>query len=219
MSDLSQYTGWLVHLALLFYGLGFMIRDELWLRILVLIGTFFYLLYYYFFPASPLWDAIFASSVLGIINIVLIIIIIRERTLFAMNSEEAGLFQAFSTLTPGQFRKMMKVGAWRTANSPATLTREGLPSDTLYYVVSGAMTAQKSGHSFELDPEKFIGEIAFLTGSPASATVTAMPDCVYIEWKSSDIRRLMAKSQAFENALAALFNFDLARKVAAATGR
>jgi CRP-like cAMP-binding protein len=156
---------------------------------------------------------------MGSINLVLIFIIVRERTLFNMDSEEASLFKAFSTLTPGQFRKMMRLGIWKTASSETVLTREGERCDHLYYVVAGEMKAEKQDRQFELDPDKFIGEIAFVMKTTPSATVTASAGSVYIEWKSGDLRRYMAKSQAFENALTALFNFDLAKKVSAATGR
>ena len=219
MLELIWNPGNFVHLALLFYGLGFMVRDELLLRSLVLIGTGFYLLYYFFFPEIPLWDAIFASTVLGIINITLIIVIVRERTLFAMSADETGLFAAFTTLTPGQFRKMMKIANWKTASSAVELTQEGRMPHSLFYVVSGNVTAEKEGNFFELDAEKFIGEIGFLLHTPATANVVVPPGTVYIEWRTSDLRRLCKKSQAFDNALAALFNFDLAKKVTNAVGR
>lgn len=208
-----------VHIALLFYAVGFMVRDELLLRSLVLTGTGFYLLYYFFYPDTPLWDAIIASCILAVVNITLIVIIVRERTLFAMNSEETGLFAAFSTLTPGQFRKMMKIASWKTANDPVVLTTVDERPGSLYYIVSGEMLAEKGSDKFKLDAGKFIGEIAFMMKTTASATVTAEPGTVYIEWNANDLRRLILKSQSFENALTALFNFDLARKVAAAVGR
>ncbi|MGB7286756.1 MAG: cyclic nucleotide-binding domain-containing protein [Salaquimonas sp.] len=219
MLEVLLNPGNFVHLALLFYGAGFMVRDELLLRLLVLIGTGFYLLYYFLFPETPLWDAIFASTILGVINIVLIVIIIRERTLFAMNAEETGLFAAFTTLTPGQFRKMMKIATWHTTKEEKVLTTEGIQPQSLYYVVSGNLQAQKGENIFGLDPEKFIGEIGFLLKTPATATVVAPIGTTYIEWRTSDLNRLTQKSQAFDNALAALFNFDLAKKVTNAIGR
>ena len=65
-------AGVFVNLALLFYVLGFLARDEIWLRGLILIGTAFYLIYYYYAADTPLWDAIFASGVLGLANIYMI---------------------------------------------------------------------------------------------------------------------------------------------------
>lgn len=214
MIDLLFSANILVHLALLFYAAGFLIRDELWLRSLVLMGTLFYISYYYHISDDPLWDAIFASGVLAVINIVLIIVIIRERTVLAMSSHEAGLYDIFSTLTPGQFRKLLRNGHWRTATRPETLTEIGKPVDRLYYIVSGAIDLEKDAGSGSVGGEIFIGEIAFVLGTNASATVTARPGTVYLEWEAVAIRRLMNRSLAFKNAMIALFNVDMARKVA-----
>jgi len=212
-------AGTFVHIALLFQCAGFMIRDELWLRLLVLIGSGFYVLYYFFFPALPLWDAIYASAILALINLTLIIIIIRERTLFDMNSRETGLFNSFGTLTPGQFRRLIRKGSWRTAKGDVVLTTENIRPEHIYYIVSGKVKATKGKTKFSLEGEKFIGEVGFLMGAPASATVVAPVGTVYVEWKAADLRRLMNKSVPFENAVIALFNYDLARKVADSIGK
>ncbi len=214
MIDHFYSAGILVHFALLFYAAGFLIRDELWLRTLVLVGTFFYIAYYYFVSAVPLWDAILASSILALVNMVLIGVIIRERTLLAMSSHEAGLYSVFCTLTPGQFRRLLRHGCWRTAAKPEVLTEIEKPVNCLYYVVSGEIDLEMDSGAGTLDGEKFIGEIAFILGTNASATVTARPGAVYVEWDVTDIRRMMKRSLAFENAMIALFNVDMARKVA-----
>jgi hypothetical protein len=211
-------AGVLVHIGLIFQCMGFMIRDELWLRVLVLIGSGFYVLYYLFFPELPLWDAIIASSILALVNAFLIVIIIRERTLYDMNSRESGLFTSFDTLTPGQFRRLIRLGTWHTVDSKTILTTENASLDRIYFIVAGNLNARKNGKEFDLAGEKFIGEIAFLMQTPASATIIANPGTTYVEWKSSDLRRLMKQSLQFENAFVALFNFDLARKVARSVG-
>lgn len=204
----------LVHLALLFHAAGFLTRDELWLRALVLMGTLFYICYYYYISAEPLWDAMFASGVLALINMALIAIIVRERTVLAMSSHEAGLYSIFNTLTPGQFRKLLRNGHWRTAAKPEVLTEIGKPVNRLYYIVSGEIDLEKETGVGRIGGEIFIGEIAFVLGTNASATVTTRPGTVYIEWDVVDIRRLMNRSPAFKNAMIALFNTDMARKVA-----
>lgn len=207
--------GVVIYTALFLQAIGFLFRDELWLRTLVLAGTLCYILYYYLQPYEPLWDAMLASGILGLINLVQIVIIIRERTLLAMSSEEAGLFEAFGTLSPGQFRRLMRAARWKQTDSKLTLTAQDEAPGKLYYIVSGNLDLIKNGSKRELGPGAFIGEIALLTGATASATVEARPGTVYVEWEGRDVLRLMRRSQPFENAMIALFNADLARKVAA----
>ena len=49
---------YLAHLAAICYALGLITRDQIVLRILIFLGTLFYIAYYYFVPSIPLWDAI-----------------------------------------------------------------------------------------------------------------------------------------------------------------
>jgi len=49
-------AGSFVYLALMFYVLGSLVRDELWLRVLILTGSFCYVIYYIYAPERPLWD-------------------------------------------------------------------------------------------------------------------------------------------------------------------
>lgn len=214
--ELSYFwsAGMFVNLALLFYVLGFLARDELWLRGLLLTGTGFYLLYYYHAAESPLWDAIFTSSVLGLANLCMIVVIMVERTTVTMSGETVAIFRAFKTLNPGQFRRLMKRAVWRQCETATTLSRENVVPEGLYYVMSGRIDIARGETRSELETGAFVAEIAFLLNRPATATVIAQPGTRYLEWKPDDIRRLMRRSQDMSNAMIALFNNDLARKVA-----
>lgn len=203
-----------VYVALLFYVLGFLFRDELWLRGLLFIGTFFYILYYYFAADTPLWDAIITSGILGLVNIVMIGVVILERTTFAMNAETAELYSYFSNLSPGQFRRIMKRGQQQVSGEAQTLCREGETLDRLYFVVDGTVYITKGAKRSLVSDGSFVGEVAFLRGTPASATVDIGPGTTYVVWEHDVLRALMAKSPNLANALLAKFNMDLAGKVA-----
>ena len=69
MPETYNWASTLIHLGALLYILGFLVRDELLLRLLVLGGSGLYILYYFLFPATPLWDAIITSLILGVANI------------------------------------------------------------------------------------------------------------------------------------------------------
>ena len=60
----------------------------------------------------------------------------------------------------------------------------------------------------------FLGEIAFLTGGPASATVTLSSDAECIVWNVDELHKLMKADAAIDIAIRGLFNHDLAAKVA-----
>ncbi len=60
----------LIHFATLGYVLGFLFKKQLVLRMLVLVSTVLYIIYYYYFPAQPLWAAIMGSSLIMLANII-----------------------------------------------------------------------------------------------------------------------------------------------------
>lgn len=208
-------AGILVYAAFLFQAAGFVTRDELWLRLLVVAGSFLYIAYYFFFPAEPLWGAILASALLVAINLVLIAIILRERTLVLMPDREMMLFDKLNRFSPGQFRRLMRHAEWHTASGNTQLTREGELPDRLYFIMDGEATIRKQHHSVSREGNIFAGEIAFLYHTPASATVEIGDGVHYVSWEAKALRALMQRSAAMENAVIATLSRDMAGKVAA----
>jgi len=204
----------LIHLGAMFYIIGFLVRDELLLRLLVLAGTTLYICYYFLFPDTPLWDAIITSLILTAANLWVLVKIIYERTTFALSDEEKNLCSAFNTLTPGQFRQVLKHANWHTAGDEEILCQEGRQAERLFYLIDGKTTIKKGDKSFSADESSFLGEISFVLESTYSATVVAGSGARYVSWSAQDLKKQMTKNQAFNNALIALFNVDLAKKLA-----
>lgn len=207
-------TALLIHIGALFYIIAFLIRDEMKLRLLVLSGSVFYMLYYYLFPDVPLWDAILTTVILTLANLIVLFRILLERSVLALSAEEKQLFKAFEGFSPGQFRQLLKIAEWHTAQSSDVLTTENEPLSKLYFIFEGSVHAKKGVHKFTLGDGNFIGEIAFVLKGPPTADVSALPGTRYVEWESAGIERLMAKSSSFENAMMALLSRDLADKLA-----
>jgi CRP-like cAMP-binding protein len=150
------------------------------------------------------------------INIVMIILITRDRRVSSLTDHELSLFQNLRGLTPGQFRRLMKLGRWQTLEEPLVMTREGQALDRLYYILQGEADISKADRSFKVDSGLFIGELAFLRNKPATATVTGAPGAVLVSWSHADLQRATAKDQDFSHALSLLLSADLAEKVARA---
>lgn len=214
--DLSYLwsAGIFVHLALLFYVLGFLTRDELWLRCLLFVGTIFYILYYYYVSTDPLWDAILTSTILGVANLYVIVLICSERSTVFMSTEQIELYKSFPTLSPGQFRMILKRSRRVTLDDTAVLATFGQTSNALIFLISGKAKLERSGTRAACVIPSFIGEIGFLLQQPASATVTAEAGTEYLVWDAAEIRALLDRKTELSNAMIALFNIDLATKVA-----
>ncbi len=141
---------------------------------------------------------------------------LKVHTFYRMSEEEQRLFRLLDGLSPGEFRRLAKIGHWHRGEGATVLTEEQKPLDRLYYVLDGAITIDKAGHRFEIPPETFIGEVAFLTGRPASATVTVRDSAHYVAWDKAALRRLQMRAPSLSIALHAALNKDMAIKVAKA---
>lgn len=203
----------LIYGALSFGVMGFLARDELLLRLLMLAASALYLVYYYNVASVPLWDAILANAILATVNIAVIAVVVLERTTFYMTKDTEVLFRQFPMLTPGQFRRLLKAAREVEVAEPLGLTRAGAPVDRLWYVHDGTLRICKGGRESRVEAAMFVGELAFLTGAPASASVLAEPGARVLEWDAAELRRLIRKSPKLNIALQAQFNADLVRKV------
>lgn len=204
----------IVHLAALCYLAGFLFRNQLLLRGLIIVGDIVYIAYFFFAPAEPLWGAIFWSALFVVVNIWMIAQIVMESRHFSLTPTERRLFDMLQDLTPGQFRALLKLGREGEAEAPMVITREGQALDKLYFVLSGDIGIEKAGRRAQTEAETFIGEIAFLLGRPATATVTLDTGCCYFVWNATELKKAMAAKPALGVALTAAMNRNLAMKVA-----
>jgi hypothetical protein len=203
-----------VYLAFLFALAGYIARDELWLRLLMLAASANYLAYYYAVTDAPLWSAILTSGTLALVNLAMIVVVILERTTFTMTKPVATIYRSFDMLTPGQFRRIMRHGTIRTAEEPVRLTTEGMRVEKLHFVTEGGAIVTKQGRRTEIPARIFVGEIAYATGNVASATVEVAAGSAWVEWDQEALRSLTRRFPALGVALVAQFNVDLLGKVA-----
>jgi CRP-like cAMP-binding protein len=205
----------IVHIGAALYLVGFLFRDQILLRAFVIAGDLVYISYFYFAPNVPLWGGVFWSAVFMLVNAVMIVRVLADRTSFRMSGEERRLFDLLETLSPGEFRQLIRVGCWRTAATPTVLAEENRPLENLYYVLDGDIAIDKAGSAPRtIAPRTFIGEVAFLLPQPASATVTVGAGARYVSWDGAELRRQQVRAPSLAFALSAALNKDMAAKVA-----
>lgn len=218
MNDFVGDASILVHIAAMFYVAGFLVRDQLLLRMLVLTGTTCYLGYYYLAHEQPLWDAFFWSCFMGIANLFVITQIVLERSTFNMSDEERRVYKAFDEMLPGEFRRLLKISSFEDSDGVTTLTREGEPVDNLYYVLDGKVEVEKAGQSFSIPSGSFLGEVAFFLHTDASATVRLGDGARFVKWRGEELRKLQKKYPGIRVAIHSILNQDMATKVAQSMG-
>jgi hypothetical protein len=202
----------LYHIANFVAFASFLLRDQLKLRIVMAVSLVLQGLYYYAIPGGPLLDPLFWKIVTVAANLLMIGLVFRDRLDYGIAAELKPLFRRIAVLTPGQFRRLIAVAERRAPLGHPILVR-GKKPEMLFYLVDGTAHVTKDGATISETAGLFLGEIAFLTGSSATATVTLEEGSICLAWPVNALRALMAKDAAIDIALRGLFNHDLARKV------
>jgi len=215
-----DYTFWLGHIsghiASVLTMVAYLLKDILWLRLLTILSCFAGIAFNYFVPATPLWTIIGWNFLFAAINIVQCAIIIRERSGIQFTDEEKELHETlFKNFAPFEFMKLMRIGNWREAKPGQVLTVEGQPLDEVMLIYDGRLGVETNGKEVaQLQDGNFIGEVSFISGGAATATVRAVDPTRYVSWSKKEIEKLLNRNPSMKFAMQGVFSTDLSKKLA-----
>lgn len=204
----------LIHVANVLFLLSYLVRDILWLRVVTLVAGALLVAYFAGQPGPPLeplaWNAVFVG-----LNVAQLARLLRERRPVRLEGDEALLHRmAFRGVAPRDFRTLARLGAWRTAEEGEELVAAGRPLDRLLALYEGRVAIEARGERVaDLCGGRLVGEMSFVTGEPPTARVVALARCRYLEWSSSELRRVTDADPALKAALQAAIGGDLAAKL------
>jgi Popeye protein conserved region len=203
------------HLASILTMVAYLLRDILWLRLLTILSCFAGILFNYWVPSTPLWSVITWNSLFAVINIVQIAIIIKERTGIEFTEEERELHETlFKNFAPFEFMKLMRIAHWHQVAPGDVLTVEGKPLDSMMLIYNGRLVVEKQGvKSAELLDGNFIGEVSFISGGAATATVRAIEPTRYVSWRKKEIDALLKRNPSMRLAMQGMLSTDLSKKL------
>jgi hypothetical protein len=203
------------HLASILTMAAYLLKDILWLRSLTILSCFAGIAFNLFVPATPLWTVIYWNILFAIINIVQVAIIIKQRSGVHFTEEEKELHDTlFKNFAPFEFMKLMRVGKWLEAKQGQILATEEKPIDSIMLIYNGLVGVETNGKEVAtLKDGNFIGEMSFITGGAASATVKALLPTRYIAWPKDAISRLLNRNPSMRFAMQAMLSTDLSKKL------
>ena len=196
--------------------LALLLKDQLSLRIVLLVSLVLQGIYYFGVPGGPLIDPLLWKVILVTANLAMIIALFHDRLPFGIAGDLAPLFTKISVLTHGQFRRLIRPAGrvHGKVDAPPILV-QGEPASALFYLISGTASVQKHGQKIVVPAGSFLGEISFLTHHAATATVTLDEAAECLAWPTGALTALLAKDATLDIAVRGLLNHDLARKVSA----
>jgi len=203
------------HLAALLTMVAYLLKDILWLRLLTILSCFAGIAFNYFVPATPLWSVIYWNLLFAVINVVQIAIIIRERTGIHFTEEEKELHDTlFKNFAPFEFMKLMRIAKWLEAKQGELLAVEKETLNAVMLIYNGMVSVESNGKEVvRLRDGNFIGELSFIIGGAASATVRALQPTRYIAWPKDAISKLLNRNPSMRIAMQSMLSTDLSKKL------
>ncbi len=201
-------------LANVLYCLAYVVRDMKWLRIITIIAAAA-TLPYFIIRDEPLWSAVLWQGAFAGINIVNLAWLIREQRPVPLTDEQERLYHlVFHALAPRQLLKLLDLGEWKDAAPGDMMIRHGAPAEHLLLISRGQADVYLDGAVLaQLVQGRFVGEMGFMSGEPASADVVAADAVRYFSWKTSALKKLMAESTFFDRYLTAALGHDVVTKL------
>ena len=202
------------HVSYTLIAVSYWLTDIYWLRVTAVIGLFFEIIYFRFsggnMHAGIGWDVIFI-----LINLYQIYRLVAERRMLAKVHDLHLLKQGvFSGLEDGQLARLIPSGSWKNFEPGSVLVREGEKVGQLVLVCAGEADVAVRGESVaRIAGGSFVGEMAFATGHPASATVTAARSLRAFVFEMQGLRRLVGEDESVASALHTVIGRDLAAKL------
>lgn len=203
------------HLASILTMAAYLLKDILWLRTLTILSCFAGIAFNYFVPATPLWTVIYWNVLFAVINVIQVAVIIKQRSGVHFTEEEKELHDTlFKNFAPFEFMKLMRVGQWLEAKQGQILATEQKPIDSIMLIYNGLVGVESKGKEVaQLKDGNFIGEVSFITGGAATATVKALQPTRYVAWPKEAISQLLNRNPSMRFAMQAMLSTDLSKKL------
>ena len=198
------------------FVLGYLIINQLMLRLVLMVGSFIYVAYYWTAADEPLWSAIYLSIAMICANMIGITGLFARQSRLAIPAAHKDIYHLFGDLPPGDFRDLVLRANRRTLQEDEVVSNAGQPMRKLYYVLSGTAQVEKAGERFTLPAAVLVGEVAYMRRRPSSATTTVVAGSEILEWNVDVLEARAARSSRFQLALESMISKDLAEKVALA---
>jgi hypothetical protein len=206
----------IVHVANILYLLSYTVKDMLWLRCLTVVAALCLLPYYYVQPvpltAAIAWNLLFIG-----INLIQIVLLVRERRPVMLTEDQQRLYHlAFQSVTTREFLKLLELARWEEAADGQFIVRKGQDIDRMMVIHSGSASIRSGERTVaQLGPGQFVGEMSFITGDTTSADVVALKTLRYVSWSKDSLRCLLDERPQLKVALQDAIGTDLVGKLKA----
>ena len=205
---------YLIHVANVLLFLSFAVADMLWLRALQVAASGALLGYFAFHELyAPVgWNVVFAA-----LNGYHLIRVYRERRPVALTGETRDLYlRVFQTIRPRAFLSLIGQGEWREAEEGTQMVQAGEQLRQLLLIADGRVAVRIDGKEVSrMGPGSFVGEMSYITGQRATASIDALSRVRYIAWNHGELSDFLDEQPELRSAMQLVIGSDLVGKLRA----
>ena len=193
--------------------LSMAMRDMFWLRILAIFSGLTGIAYDAFWLSNPV--GIFWESLFTLTNLVQWLWLVYEKRKQRLTGAESLLkSRLFAGLSDSEFRQLLDHAEYEQFPLGKVIIHQGQIVSALYLINSGQVEIAVNGNPVSccLDGD-YLGEIAYLTGTQATATATASSDVELIRFDRTALAGLIKNSEALGARINTMISENLAKKL------
>jgi hypothetical protein len=202
------------HISYVLIAISYWLTNIYWLRVTAVVGLSLEIVYFRLsggdLGAGIGWDIVFIA-----INLYQIYWLVAERRKLK-TMEHAHLLRqgVFAGFTDAQLARLITSGTWRDLEPGAVLTEQGKPVPELVLLCDGSAIVDVHGSTVaHLRGGAFVGEMAFVSGNPASATVVVEQPTRAFIFDMARLRKLVEADDLVAVAIHRVIGRDLAKKL------
>lgn len=214
LSTLFSLNNWPGHLSYVLIAISYWLTDIFWLRTVAVIGLSLEILYFWFsggdLRAGIGWDLIFIA-----INLYQIYRLVKDRLSLRLPEADRDLLRGvLKGLDDAQIARLLHAGAFLDLAAGTTLAEENRPLQKIYFICSGRVRVTISGREVShLERGNFVGEVAFLTEMPATATVITEDEVRALAFDRARLKQFFDNDADVAGIIYQLLGRELAGKI------
>lgn len=197
------------------FALASFFRNNLYNRLLLLIGAFIHMLYILYGSGKVDIALLIVVLIFLFANGIHLIYYVNKVLGYNLSQRDLEMKKMiFDFMENADFKTLINAAKWEKATKDTYLIEDNTSLDKLILIYEGRANVFKGDEIIaELEPGNFAGEMSFMTGMKTNADVIVAKEIEYIFWERSTILDLMEKSETLEMGLYAVLNKDLITKL------
>ncbi|MEZ5828622.1 MAG: cyclic nucleotide-binding domain-containing protein [Hyphomicrobiales bacterium] len=214
LASIFSLNNWPGHLSYALIAVSYWLTDIFWLRAVAVVGLSLEILYFILsggdLRAGIGWDLIFI-----LINLYQLFLLWRHRlSLDLPEADRLLLRKALVGLSDPQIARLLLASEFSEVAEGTSLTVEDEPLERLFFICAGHVKVTIGGREVaRLEAGNFVGEVAFLTERPATATVTAEGGVRVLAFDQGSLNQFFRAETEVAGLIYQLIGRELAHKI------